>query len=238
MMRFRNTLTTLAAAVAVAALPTLWLSCAKPGAGARSGSVIAVTVNSVPSKVKVAFAGETIGHTPVQHTVGSFDELINSFSIMDDKYTSTVEERITVMSDHQVEVNLVLDSKFSKMAKALGLSKIIVFDYGEGITFDSNKSELKPDFRPLLEKQAEMLKKFFAGVDVYICGHTDSQGGKAHNQELSLERAMSVYSQLLELGVPKEVMKPQGFGYDYPMSDNKTPEGRARNRRIEVILGR
>jgi len=237
-MRIHKTLTAFAATVAVAVLPTLWLSCAKPVADARPVSVISVTVNSVPSKVKVAFAGETIGHTPVQHTVGSFDELINSFSILDEKYSSTVEERITVMSDHQVEVNLVLDSRFSNMAKALNLSKIIVFDYGEGITFDSNKSELKPDFRPLLEKQADMLKKYFAGVDVHICGHTDNLGSKTRNQELSLERAMSVYSQLLELGVPRDVMKPQGFSDGYPISDNRTPDGRARNRRIEVILGR
>jgi len=230
----------LAITYAAVLLPVLCLSCSKPEVSAPASAPapsISVLVNSIPANVEVAFAGERLGATPVSLKVDSFDKLIDSFSTLNTN-ASTVEQRISVISEEEVEVNLVLDPNFSKMAKALNLSKIIVFDYGERITFDVNSADLKPNFTPLLEKQAEMLKKNFSGVDAYICGHTDSDGRPDYNLSLSLRRAESVYNRLLGMGVPNSVMKVQGFGSKYPLSDNKTKEGKARNRRIEIILGR
>jgi len=208
----------------------------EPVSSPAQQSEISVLVNSIPANVEVAFEGKRLGHTPVKLKVDSIDQLIDSFSTLN-VTTSTVEQRITVVSEGEAEVNLVLDPNFSRMAKVLNLSKIIVFDYSERITFDVNSAELKPNFRPLLEKQAEMLKKNFSGVDVFICGHTDSTGSDNANRLLSLRRAESVHSKLLEMGVPKSAMKVQGFASNYPIADNTTKDGRARNRRIEIILG-
>jgi outer membrane protein OmpA-like peptidoglycan-associated protein len=148
-----------------------------------------------------------------------------------------VEKRIGIISENEVEVTLVFDRDQSMMAKVLNLPKILVFDYGEGITFDFNKSELKPNLKPILLKQADMLKNYFSGIDIYICGHSDSIGRRERNLELSLARAEAVFNELAELGVPKESMKKQGFGSSYPLVSNDTEAGRARNRRIEIILG-
>jgi outer membrane protein OmpA-like peptidoglycan-associated protein len=225
-------------AAAALSLPILCMSCTKTEtSAAQPKKAINAKVTAVPKTVEVTFDGKKIGQTPTSVKVADFDQLIHSFSAADPKH-STMEQRISVISDEQVEVDLVFAAEASKIAKALGLSKIIVFDYGERVTFDVNSSEIKPAFAPLLTKQAEMLKKYFRDVDIHICGHTDATGSKDRNLELSLERAKSVHDQLAGMGIPKKSMKVQGFASDYPIANNNTPEGRARNRRIEIVLGR
>jgi outer membrane protein OmpA-like peptidoglycan-associated protein len=239
MNRTDSPLTALAAAAALALL-VLCMSCKKaepPAPVAAPKQMISAKVTATPKTVEVTFDGKKIGQTPTSVKAISFDQLIHSFSAADSS-NSAVEQRISVISEDQVEVDLVFAAEMSKMAKALGLSKIIVFDYGERVTFDINSSEIKPNFKPLLQKQAEMLKKYFRGVDIHICGHTDSSGSNKRNLELSLERAKSVHGQLLAMGIENSVMKVQGFASNYPIADNRTKEGMARNRRIEIILGR
>jgi len=197
---------------------------------------ISALVRSVPQNIEILFEGKSIGQTPANLKVYTIDQLSGGFSAANAS-DEVVEQRVSVITEKEVEVTLTFDLEQSKMAKALNLSRILVFDYGEGITFDFNKSEIKPDFKPLLERQAEMLKNYFSGIDVYICGHSDSIGRRERNLELSLERAMSVYEKLKADGVPRESMKVKGFGSDYPLVSNDTEAGRARNRRIEIILG-
>jgi len=197
---------------------------------------ISALVNSIPDTVEISFKGEKVGYTPVKLKIHSVDQLISSLATVSN-LEKAVEKRISIISESEVEVTLVFDSNQSVMTKVLNLPKILIFDYGEGITFDFNKSELKPDLKPILLKQAEMLKNYFSGIDIHICGHSDSIGRRERNLELSLARAESVFNELAELGIPKASMKKQGFGSDYPLVSNDTEAGRARNRRIEIILG-
>jgi outer membrane protein OmpA-like peptidoglycan-associated protein len=199
---------------------------------------ISALVNTIPSGAEIVFDGQTIGPSPARLQVFSIDELTTDNLTAANMPEEAVEQRIKFISEKDVEVTLVFDRELSKMAKALNLSKILVFDYGAEITFDFNKSDLKEDLIPLLKKQAELLKDYFDGIDIYLCGHTDSVGRKERNQELSLDRALAVFDELIKDGIPKERMKPQGFGSDFPLEANDTEEGRARNRRIEIILGR
>jgi outer membrane protein OmpA-like peptidoglycan-associated protein len=208
-----------------------------PEPAPRPEPKISAVVIAVPSHAQIVFEGEKLGPVPAKLKVDTIDQLTSGFSAAN-MPEGAVEQRISVISENEVEVTLVFDSEPSKMAKALGLSKILVFDYGEGVTFDSNKSEVKPDFLPLLSKQAEMLKKYFAGIDIHICGHTDSRGGHAHNQMLSVQRAQAVKNELANLGVAKNDMKVTGHASDFPLVSNETETGRNRNRRIEIILGR
>jgi outer membrane protein OmpA-like peptidoglycan-associated protein len=198
---------------------------------------IVALVKAVPGPVEVFFGGESIGHTPAQMKVHSVDQLSDGLTVAD-MPDGAVEQRISIITETEVEVTLVFDREKSQMAKALNLAKILVFDYGEEITFDYNQSELKPNFKPLLVKQAKLLNEYFSGIDVYICGHSDARGRRERNLELSLARALSVYEELLAAGVPKASMKIQGFGSDFPLAPNDTETGRARNRRIEIVLGR
>ena len=198
---------------------------------------ISALVTALPTSVEVLFEGKNLGYTPTKLKVHSVEQLVNNLTAADTS-KEAVEKRISIISEVEVEVTLVFDRDQSKMAKALNLPNILVFDYGEGITFDFNKSELKPELRPILLKQADLLKKYFSGINIYICGHSDSIGRRERNMELSLARAEAVFSELADMGIPKASMKNQGFGSDYPLVSNDTEAGRARNRRIEIILGR
>ena len=102
-----------------------------------------------------------------------------------------------------------------------------------GIYFDTNKDVLRPDSEPTLQQILALLHDA-PRLSVEIQGHTDSTGAKEHNQQLSLARAESVMRWLTEHGVAAARLTAKGYAETRPVADNKTPEGRARNRRVEL----
>jgi OOP family OmpA-OmpF porin len=102
-----------------------------------------------------------------------------------------------------------------------------------GINFDFDKSNIKPEFTPVLDEGVDILK---ANPDakIVIGGHTDSVGTDAYNQKLSERRAQSVLDYFAKKGIDKNRMKAVGYGEAKPIADNKTKEGRALNRRVEL----
>lgn len=199
-----------------------------------SAKAIVVRVSSDPQKAALFLAGKAMGETPLSLRVAEVDELLRLSASRGQE--EVVEKRIKFLSNDQVEVNFTFGTGRSVMAKVLNLPRILVFDYGSGVTFSVNRSELKPEWLPLLGRQSTMLNTHFPTLDAHICGHTDSQGAKEFNLSLSLERARAVSSHLESQGVGKGRLKVQGFGSDYPVAPNDTEAGRAMNRRTEVIL--
>jgi outer membrane protein OmpA-like peptidoglycan-associated protein len=104
-----------------------------------------------------------------------------------------------------------------------------------GILFDLNQSTLVSPAQIIVAKLAGILM-VFQNMDLSIEGHTDSTGGYDHNMTLSRERARSVYDFLKAQRIAESRMKYQGFGPNNPVATNDTPEGRAKNRRVEVVL--
>lgn len=103
------------------------------------------------------------------------------------------------------------------------------------IEFESGKATLTPAGRAILDEMAAaMLKLKDRKVD--LIGHTDNQGLRASNQNLSQSRAEAVKAYLTDHGIKPELMTASGQGPDRPLAGNDTPEGRARNRRIEFRL--
>lgn len=108
-----------------------------------------------------------------------------------------------------------------------------------GVTFDSGEVFLKPYAIDLLKEAAILLKKS-PEIKVEISGHTDSIGSKKYNQQLSTRRARVTYEYLISLGVDPSRLSPVGYGESRPISPNTNedgsdyPEGRAKNRRIEL----
>lgn len=104
-----------------------------------------------------------------------------------------------------------------------------------GIYFDTDKATLKAESRPALDEIA----KFLAAqpkLSVYIVGHTDSQGSFRHNMDLSRRRAEAVAETLvLEYSVAKKRLQTAGVGYLAPVGSNATEDGRALNRRVELV---
>lgn len=195
---------------------------------------MAVEVVSDPGAASVTFKGKGVGTTPASLEVKTFDELMSIAASKDGAPVS--EKRVRILSPEKAQLVFRFGTDASQVARKLGLTKVLVFDYSEKVSFDSGRSELKPDGLPILNKQADILTSYFPKVDVFVCGHTDSTGGDDLNLALSLDRARVVSDYLIARGVPKERLKVQGFGKEYPNDSNESQAGRANNRRTELIL--
>ena len=102
-----------------------------------------------------------------------------------------------------------------------------------GVHFDFNRSDIRPDSRPILDEAAEILKEN-PDVRITVAGHTDAIGSDAYNQQLSLRRAEAVFRYLVNHGITPERMDVTGYGKRRPVADNETETGRAQNRRVEL----
>ena len=102
------------------------------------------------------------------------------------------------------------------------------------INFDTDKATLRPDAQPIIDEINKLLTSD-GSLKLSIEGHTDSTGGADHNRQLSAARARSVFGALVGLGVDPGRLTSQGFGPDKPIADNSTDDGRAKNRRVELV---
>jgi outer membrane protein OmpA-like peptidoglycan-associated protein len=102
-----------------------------------------------------------------------------------------------------------------------------------GVLFDFNKSTLRPESAPVLQKVAGLLAKD-APLRLEVQGHTDNVGSDAYNQTLSEARARAVVDWLTKHGTAPGRLTSKGYGKTMPVADNNTDEGRARNRRVEI----
>ena len=100
-----------------------------------------------------------------------------------------------------------------------------------GINFDFDKSNIKPEFIPVLDEAVDILK-VSTGVNVIIEGHTCWIGTEKYNQGLSERRAASVCNYLVEKGISQNRLDTTGYGETMPIADNHTLEGRRMNRRV------
>jgi len=103
------------------------------------------------------------------------------------------------------------------------------------ITFDFDRSDIKPQFQPVLENVARTLTEFNQTI-VEVAGHTDSVGTDSYNQVLSERRANAVAGFLGSRGVIQQRMIVVGAGESRPVASNDTDAGRAQNRRVEITL--
>jgi outer membrane protein OmpA-like peptidoglycan-associated protein len=134
-------------------------------------------------------------------------------------------------------INLTNEKVSIKIYKDLLLAPIEVGQAirMENIFFASGKAILDPKSYPELDRFANILKenKF---LKVEIAGHTDNVGDPAKNMQLSRWRARAVLLYLQDKGVPVEQATFNGYGQTKPVADNKTPKGRALNRRVEFVI--
>lgn len=100
------------------------------------------------------------------------------------------------------------------------------------IEFQSGSATLTPAGTAILDQMAAAMKQI-GSAKVMVIGHTDSQGDRGKNIELSMQRAIAVKNYLQQSGVAPGNLSVQGLGPDLPVADNATADGRARNRRIE-----
>ncbi len=123
------------------------------------------------------------------------------------------------------------DASEAAIAKAIAETGKFVTN---NILFETGKADLKPESMSEIQKVADYMKKN-KSARFLVVGHTDNVGSAASNQTLSENRAKAVVAALAKLGVDDFNLKPEGRGASEPVADNKSAEGKAKNRRVEFI---
>ncbi len=138
---------------------------------------------------------------------------------------------VEIIEPKAMTQNMVL-VKADEMSKAMAThGKVALY----GIYFDTNKAEIKPESRPALEEIAKLLKRE-PGLRLHIVGHTDNVGGLESNMGLSRRRAEAVQAALVgSFGITASRLTANGVGYLAPVASNGAEEGRAKNRRVELV---
>lgn len=111
----------------------------------------------------------------------------------------------------------------------------VVFDENSGVYFDTNKSDIKGASAETLNRLAGIFKEY-PNSNILVEGHTDSAGSNEYNMALSKKRAESVTAYLTGQGLSIGRFTTKWYGEENPREDNATPEGRAKNRRVELAI--
>ena len=139
---------------------------------------------------------------------------------------------------------LYLDNKEKKLRQQMAGTGVEVGRNADGsvqlimpgsITFDTNKSNIKPNFYGTLNKVAQTLAEDNQSA-ILVTGYTDNTGNDSINIPLSQARAQSVKSYLASQGVSAGRIDAQGYGSSNPIADNSTASGREQNRRVEISI--
>ncbi|WP_170180277.1 OmpA family protein [Desulfoglaeba alkanexedens] len=137
----------------------------------------------------------------------------------------------TLMADEAAMNQFVRDVFYDEVAEAArAVSQVVIL---RGIQFDFDKSDIKPEWEPVLDEGVNILKENPA-IRIIIEGHTCDIGTDAYNQGLSERRARSVYEYFMKEGISPSRMRTVGYGEMKPKASNATEDGRIINRRVEI----
>lgn len=160
--------------------------------------------------------------------------------------TSKAMEKVVAMSASMTLVTLVTGcssglnrSKEDQLNAQAGITMIQVrggveMRLPDAPLFDTDDANVRRDSLPMLDRAADVLKRSMKPI--LIEGHTDNDGTLSYNMELSRARAESVAKALIARGVPAERITTKGVAYLRPIANNDTPQGRASNRRVEILV--
>ncbi len=141
---------------------------------------------------------------------------------------------LAVMEPKPMEIGLVkaeIITAETMEAQIKETGKVAIYS----IYFDFDKADIKPESRPTIEEIAKLLKNN-PNLKLYVVGHTDNVGTLEYNMKLSERRAQAVVKELVEkYGISKDRLKAFGVGPLSPVNTNETEEGRALNRRVELV---
>jgi len=148
-------------------------------------------------------------------------------------HTEIIEEEVVQAPEPVHEVKQVIQQAVKEEKKEFRVSDIEKFL--QDTLFDFDSDVLKSENYAGLDIVAKFLKDN-PSVSVTVEGHTDNVGSKEYNQGLSERRAKTVANYLVNRGANKDQISTQGFGYSKPVADNETSEGRAKNRRTDLVF--
>lgn len=125
------------------------------------------------------------------------------------------------------EPQILMASELKSQIDAAGFATL-------NVHFDTNKAIIRAEDKSSLDQVTVLLQEH-PGLRLSVDGHTDNVGGVAANKKLSKDRAVAIVEYLKNAGIDGSRLKPQGFGADAPIADNRNELGRAKNRRVELV---
>ncbi|NOZ56343.1 MAG: OmpA family protein [Calditrichaeota bacterium] len=155
---------------------------------------------------------------------------------------ASLEEQLRERN-RELEARRIREAKIKKIKELFSPDEAEVLMVGDnlvirlvGLSFPVGKAVIAPKYFELLAKLQQAIREF-PDAHITVEGHTDSQGDEKTNQRLSFERANAVRQYLLaNMGLPEDRVSAIGYGESRPIASNETKEGRAKNRRIDVVL--
>jgi len=151
------------------------------------------------------------------------------------------EAKLQAAQAEQAELRSRLDkamASLSEIAKLEDKQGKMVITLNGSVLFKTDSADLLPSAQRKLMEVAQVLREYDDHSKIVVEGYTDSRGSKDYNATLSLHRAQSVEHFLEEQGVDENHLEAVGHGEDDPIADNSSPEGRANNRRVEIVIDR
>ena len=167
-------------------------------------------------------AGFTIDHE--ESPSGLTAHKANTWYVLDNRGSYYDQ---TIVTEKALEQEITASDLSEQLAKS---GHVAVY----GIHFDTAKSTIQTDSESVLQQIAQLMKQEPA-LKLRVEGHTDNQGASAANQTLSDKRAQAVVAWLTSHGVAASRLTAKGFGASKPVADNGSEDGRAKNRRVELV---
>jgi len=146
-----------------------------------------------------------------------------------DQIRASIEDRTKTYLDQQSE-------ELKKVADTERTGEGIIVTLKGNALFDSGAYELKPVAKEQIKQIANVLKSHDSNL-IIVAGHADNTGSADANKKLSEKRAMAVKDYLVSKGVRADIIQAEGKGSSEPVASNDTEAGRAKNRRVEIIVG-
>jgi outer membrane protein OmpA-like peptidoglycan-associated protein len=206
----------------------------------------AADIVPVMSEGHAELAAELVAHiedqsNEIQSLQQESESGILRLADMEEEIRAATAERAALVQ--RLEAQARVKEQFERVEKMFSRSEVRVFREGNnvilrmvGLSFDSGKADIRQGSFDLLTK-VEKAIDVFPRSELVIEGHTDSYGGDESNQQLSQRRAESVQQYMINaMRIPSYRLIATGYGETNPVANNETESGRARNRRIDIVI--
>jgi outer membrane protein OmpA-like peptidoglycan-associated protein len=209
----------------------------------RSAQLVQAQANTKAAKIELERAQRDIDQIQAEDMARTRDELLRAkqqLAVRNEQLSSKDQQLATERAARAAAEERERDA-MRKLAAAAALSvkeeaRGTVIVLPGSVLFTSGKAELTPEAQQKLGLVADTLAPQASSNDILVEGHTDSKGTPESNQVLSESRARVVMDFLISRGVASNSITSVGIGQARPMADNSSAEGRANNRRVEIVV--
>ena len=183
---------------------------------------------------RVAAEAAVLGAQQELNRIETEKEELQSTIAALDAQAKALEEQARILQEEKAKLSARLAGALSEVSETRSSARGMIVNLPD-ILFDTNEATLKTETKIVLAKLAGILL-IMPELNLRVEGHTDSTGSSEYNLQLSERRAISVRDYLAQHGIKAQRTVAVGYGFDRPVADNTSREGRAKNRRVEIII--